>query len=184
MKLDLITNKDVIDKDKNNNDEHYTPIYAIEPILKYLKPNSNILCPFDISDSNYVKIFEKNGHKVTFSHLETNKDFFTYTKEEIKDYDYIISNPPYSIKYEVFKHLFELGKPFAMLVGVVGLFESDKRFNLFKNNKFETMYFNRRISYYKSYSDEKTKLNPPFSSVYVTSNLLPNQIVFEIISKK
>lgn len=85
MKLDLITNKDIIDKDKNNNDEHYTPIYAIEPILKYLKPNSNILCPFDISDSNYVKTFEKNGHKVTFSHLETNKDFFTYTKEEIKN---------------------------------------------------------------------------------------------------
>lgn len=25
----------------SGNDEFYTPIYAIEPILKYLKPNSN-----------------------------------------------------------------------------------------------------------------------------------------------
>ena len=27
-------------------DEIYTPVYAVEPILKYLKPNSKILCPF------------------------------------------------------------------------------------------------------------------------------------------
>ena len=41
--------------------------------------------------------------------------------------DYIISNPPYSLKNEVFERLFVLGKPFAMLVGVVGVFESQTR---------------------------------------------------------
>ena len=97
--------------------------------------------------------------------------------------DYIISNPPYSLKYEVFNRLFEIGKPFAMLVGVVGLFESQKRFNLFKSNTFEVMYFNKRISYFKSYDDQKPSLNPPFSSVYLTSKILPSQIVFEEIIK-
>lgn len=43
------------------------------------------------------------------------------------DCDYIVSNPPYSIKGDVFTRLFEIGKPFAMLVGVVGLFESKKK---------------------------------------------------------
>jgi hypothetical protein len=98
--------------------------------------------------------------------------------------DYIISNPPYSLKFEVFKKLFEIGKPFAMLVGVVGLFESTKRFNLFKENKFEIMYFDKRISYFKSYTDQKTSLNPPFSSVYICKDLLPKQIVFEALAKK
>ena len=45
--------------------------------------------------------------------------------------DYVISNPPYSLKTEVFERLFKLGTPFAMLVGVVGLFESQKRFDGF-----------------------------------------------------
>ena len=70
-----------------------------------------------------------------------------------------------------------------MLVGVVGLFESQKRFDMFKNNDFEIMYLNRRVSYFKDYNDEKPSLNPPFSSVYLCSKILPNKIVFEEIKK-
>ena len=70
-----------------------------------------------------------------------------------------------------------------MLVGVVGLFESQNRFDMFKSNEFEIMYFNKRISYFKDYTDQKPALNPPFSSVYLTSKILPKQIVFEEIDK-
>lgn len=93
--------------------------------------------------------------------------------------DYIISNPPYSLKGEVLNRLFELNQPFAMLVGVAGLFESQFRFNMFKNNEFEIMYFNKRIAYFKNYNDEKPSLNPPFSSVYICHHILPKQIIFE-----
>ena len=99
------------------------------------------------------------------------------------DCDYIISNPPYSLKGEVLQRLFEIDKPFAMLVGVVGLFESQNRFNMFRNNEFEIMYFNKRVSYFKSYEEQKPSLNPPFSSVYICHKILPKQIVFEEIQK-
>ena len=172
MKMDKVAN--------SGNDEFYTPPYAVKPILGYLKKESVIWCPFDTEESWFIKIFISEGHKVLFSHLNSGEDFFT-TKKEC---DYIISNPPYSIKYEVFNRLFEMKIPFGMLVGVVGLFESDKRFNLFKNNEFEVMYFNRRIAYFKDYGEQKPSLNPPFSSVYITQNILPKQIVFETITKK
>ena len=165
----------------SKNDEFYTPEYAIFPIIKYIPKNSTIWCPFDVDDSLFVKLFKQNGFKVINTHLENGQDFF---KIDIPDCNYIISNPPYSLKTEVFEKLFEIGKPFAMLVGVVGLFESQKRFNLFKNNQFEIMYFNKRVSYFKSYDEKKTSLNPPFSSVYLCSKMLPNQIVFEEINKK
>ena len=181
MKLDLITNKAEKQGEINPNDEFYTPNYAIEPLLKYLKPNSRIWCPFDTQESNFVKMFAENGYTVVWSHICTNQDFFTM---EVPDCDYIISNPPYSIKAEVFERLFKTGKPFAMLVGVVGLFESKKRFEMFKNNKIEVMYFDKRITYFKSYDDQKPSLNPPFSSVYLCSNILPKEIVFENIIKK
>lgn len=181
MKLDIITNNAKIEGSYNPNDEFYTPDYAIRPILKYLKPNSKILCPFDTEQSNFVKLLRAEGHTVDFNHIFEGIDFFEGEKPD--NIDYIISNPPYSKKNEVLKQLFEWKIPFAMLMGVVGIFESKLRFNLFKDNDFEIMYFNKRVSYFKDYLDPKPSLNPPFSSVYICSNILPKQIVFEEIQK-
>ena len=58
MKLDLITNKAEKQGEVNPNDEFYTPNYAIEPLLKYIKPNSVIWCPFDTEESNFVKMLK------------------------------------------------------------------------------------------------------------------------------
>lgn len=82
------------------------------------------------------------------------------------------------------QRLFDIGKPFAMLVGVVGLFESQERFEMFRENEFEIMYFNRRVAYFQSYQDPKPSLNPPFSSVYVCHKMLPEKMVFEEIKKR
>lgn len=45
----------------SKNDEFYTPYYAIKPLLKYLKPNSIIWCPFDTKDSLFVQALERGG---------------------------------------------------------------------------------------------------------------------------
>ena len=82
-------------------DEVYTARYAVIPIEKYLKPNSIIWCPFDMEDSEYVKYFEEIGHKVIHSHIDEDLNFFEFEPEE--DYDYIISNPPFSVKDMVIK---------------------------------------------------------------------------------
>ena len=174
MKMDKVAN--------SGNDEFYTPVYAIDPIIKYIKPNSIIWCPFDTEESNFVKRLKESNHAVIATHIENGYDFFKTSPPE--NTDYIISNPPYSLKGEVLNRLFELNIPFAMLVGVVGLFESQARFNMFKNNEFEIMYFNKRVAYFKDYNEQKPSLNPPFSSVYVCHKMLPKQIVFEEIEKK
>lgn len=166
----------------SGNDEFYTPRYAITPILKYVPQGSTVWCPFDTEDSLFVETLKEHGCIVINSHIQDGRDFFTYTPEE--NFDFVISNPPYSLKGEVFNRLFELGKPFAMLVGIVGLFESKARFNMFRDNDFEIMYMDKRISYFKSYLDEKPSLNPPFSSVYLCSKMLPKQVIFETIDKK
>lgn len=171
MKLDVITKKQ---------DEYYTPAYAVDPILKYVPYGAVVWCPFDTEDSLFVQMLRDKGCHVVATHIWNQQDFFTLEM----DCEYIISNPPYSLKNEVFGHLFNIGKPFAMLVGVVGLFESQKRFDLFKNNRFEIMYLNRRVSYFEDYADAKPKLNPPFSSVYLTSKMLPDKIMFEEIYKR
>lgn len=163
----------------SGNDEFYTPRYAIDPLLKYVDTSAKIWCPFDTSESLIVKAFAEHGNRVVYSHISEKQDFFDMNEP----CDIIISNPPYSMKNEVFERLFSLGKPFAMLVGVAGLFESERRFSMFESNKFEVMWLNRRVSYFKDYSDQKPSLNPPFSSVWLTSNVLPESNVFERIHK-
>lgn len=175
MKMDLVAS--------SKNDEFYTPEYAIKPILKYIKMPCIVWCPFDTAESNFVKMLSSYaacGVSVVHSHIADGGDFFNMSPH----CDYIISNPPYSLKGKVLHRLFQIGKPFAMLVGVVGLFESQDRFEMFRDNSFEIMYFNRRVAYFQSYQDKKPSLNPPFSSVYVCHNMLPERIVFEEIEKK
>lgn len=163
----------------SGNDEFYTPSYAIKPLLKYIPAGKSIWCPFDTDESLIVKDFRNNGFRVSATHIQDGCDFFT-TKPQG---EIIISNPPYSLKGECFKRLFDLNLPFAMLVGVVGLFESQERFNIFKENEFEIMWMNKRIAYFKSYAEQKPSLNPPFSSVWLTKNILPKGNIFEEITK-
>jgi hypothetical protein len=139
-----------------------------------------------------MRVYTNLGYLSFFYFLLTLRAKFIFSPFVILDetflpnmnIDYIVSNPPYSLKAEVFERLFKLKIPFAMLVGVVGLFESKRRFEMFKDNKFEIMYFDKRISYFKSYEDQKPSLNPPFSSVYICKDILPNTMVFENITKK
>lgn len=176
MKLDTVAS--------SGNDEFYTPVYAIEPIVPYLKKMgySRVWCPFDTEDSNYVKCLSLHGLSVIRSHISDGQDFFTSSTPECCDC--IVSNPPYSIKTQIIENLFRRNVPFAMLLGVVGLFESEKRFNLFSNNDFEVMYFNKRVSYFRDFQTQSPDVNPPFSSIYLCHKVLPSQIVFERISKK
>lgn len=159
---------------KNNNDEYYTPLYAVEILDKYLKEKSTIWCPFDTIDSEFVKHFKEQGHNVINTHIDNGEDFFDIKPPEC---DYIISNPPYSKKADVLERLFEIGKPFAMLVGDIGLFGSKKKWNMFKNNKFEMLIPNKRVAYFEKNSGLKN--SPPYLSIYVCSNILKSQIVFD-----
>lgn len=172
MKLDLITVEQ---------DEYYTPLYAVDPILDFIPKGAVVWCPFDTEQSYFVKAIRGYGNEVIATHLETGQDFFQYEPEK---YDLIVSNPPYSKKTEVFERLFKLGKPFAMLVGAVGLFESQKRFNLFKKNKFEILMFNKRISFRQKHYNDILERNPPFSTWYICSKMLPEQIVFKELFKQ
>jgi hypothetical protein len=164
---------------KSKNDEYYTPSYAIQPVKKYIKPNSTVWCPFDTERSFFVSELRKEGHTVIATHIDNGEDFFE-TKVEC---DYIISNPPYTVKLKVLQRLFELNIPFAMLVGVVGLFDSKDKMDLFKNETFEVMYLSPRVAYFKDYDNPIPISGIPYQSVYLCSGMLPKQIVFEAINK-
>ena len=163
----------------SRNDEYYTPAYAVIPILKYLKLGATIWCPFDTEESQYVKIFSENGFHVIHGHIQTGQDFFTVS---VPDCDYIISNPPYSLKGKVIKRLYEIGKPFAMLINFQGIFDSKERFKMFSENRVEMLWLSPRISYIRG--DGKPENRAPFQSGYLCSGICERQLEFEYLFEK
>lgn len=68
-----------MDKVANSgNDEFYTPLYAVEPLLKYIPVGAKVWCPFDTDRSLIVSALDDHGCEVTYSHIndEFNQDFF------------------------------------------------------------------------------------------------------------
>ena len=161
-------------KTDKDSDEVYTPSYAIAPLLKYVKKSDIIWCPFDTEDSEYVKIFKENGNKVIYSHIDLGQNFFDYEPNE--KYDFIISNPPFSIKDDVIKRLSELNKPFAMLFPIPTL-QGQKRFPYMKN--CQALIFDKRINYFKNKETKEILKGVSFGSFYLCKNFLPSDLIFE-----
>ena len=65
----------------SGNDEFYTPVYAITPLIKYLKDKGfkKILCQFDTKDSKIYNVLLSEGFEVEQSHLDDGVDFFKRT---------------------------------------------------------------------------------------------------------
>ena len=163
----------------SESDECLTPRYAVLPIIKYLKAKDfyKILCPVDKEDSWYVKVLRWNGFNVVASHKD-NKDFFTYTKEEVTPFDCIVSNPPYSCKTKVLKHLYELCKPFMMLLPQNCL-QSKERTVLFIKYGLEYLGFDTRVCFYSNDDLTQIQKGNSFASGYFCWNVLPEKLIFE-----
>ena len=56
----------------SKNDELYTPIYAVTPLLKYIPKDKVIWCPFDKEESAFVKVFRENGYQCRSTHIDNN----------------------------------------------------------------------------------------------------------------
>lgn len=155
-------------------DEVFTPKYAVLPLVKYIPNGSTIWCPFDTLESEYVKVFTENGYKVIHSHIDEGKNFFEY---EPKEYDIIISNPPFSIKDDIIKHLYELDKPYAMLLPIPTL-QGQKRFKYMKDG-LQILSFNKRINFYTDSSRKEIQKGVSFRCAYFCKNFLPKDLILE-----
>lgn len=152
---------------KAENDERYTPAILVKPILEYVTKGSTVWCPFDLENSEFVIALKEHGCKVIYSHIKTGQDFFEY--EPAEDYDYIISNPPFSAKLKVLERLYALEKPFAMLLNLECLnYQQVGTFFLDKN--LELLIVDKKVSF-----DGRM---PSFNTSYFCNKMLPDKLKF------
>ena len=157
---------------KGNNDECYTPNYAVLPILKYIPKDAVIWCPFDTDESEFVKEISKTN-KVIYSHIDNGQDFYSYEPKE--HWDIIISNPPFTAKRKIFERALSFNKPFALIMSNTWLNDSAPK-QLFFEKDLQLLMFDKRIKY------NNNKIT--FSSSYFCFNFLPKQIICEKLNLK
>ena len=156
-----------------NNDECYTPDYAVKPILKYIPEGATVWCPFDTEASEFVRLISKKN-KVIKSHLDDGQDFLQWQPKE--HWDMIVSNPPFSNKRKFFDRALRFNKPFALIMANTWLNDSAPK-QLFKDKDLQLLMFDKRMKFISPDGRDNDKIT--FSSSYYCYNILPKQIIME-----
>lgn len=152
----------------NIKDEYYTPRILTEAILPYvINKFSSIWCPFDTENSEFVRIFKEKGINVIHSHIWEGKDFFKYEPSEY--YDCIISNPPFTRKLDVFRRLYEINKPFAMICGLT-ILNYQEVGNFFLDKELQLLIVDKKVSF-----DGNTA---SFNNSFFCYKMLPKDLMF------
>jgi len=144
-------------------DEWYTSQQTVDIAIRLLdpKPESLILCPYDSANSLFVKTLESMDHTVEYG-------FTDFIEGDFRRCDYIITNPPFSIKDKVIKRVFEYGVKSVLILPIDAL-GGVNRHAMYRFYGYPSVYVpTRRISYF----DENWQLRKgsSFHSILMTFN--------------
>lgn len=123
-------------------DEWYTDQQTVELCISLLnpKPRSVVLCPYDSEKSLFVRELKERGFVV----LHGMQNFL----EQQYHADYIMTNPPFSIKDQVIERVFQYGIPSLLLLPIDSM-GGVKRHAMYKEHGYPTIYVpSKRIKYY------------------------------------
>jgi len=94
---------------KERNDNYSTPVSYLKVIEPFIPKQYIINDPFFFDG-----LVKENWKEVNREIIHENKDFFTTTHKG----DIFVSNPPFSNLKDIFIKLFEVGKPFILLLPI------------------------------------------------------------------
>jgi hypothetical protein len=152
-------------------DEWYTSQETVDIAIELLdpEPNSLILCPFDSENSLFVKTLQAMEHTVIYGIQD-------FIDGQFHIADYIITNPPFSIKDQIIRKVYEYGLK-SVLVLPIDALGGVNRHNLYREYGYPSVYVpSRRIAYY----DEAGELRKgsSFHSVIMTFNQGDTEIMW------
>ncbi len=148
-------------KDKTN-DSWNTPKSAIDSIIHLIPKGSIVYEPFTNDTSKSHIYIHEHGFK-TRSHIG---EFYTDPPE----FDFIVSNPPFSEIKKVLSRLFEIGKPFLILAPLSILV---RQYYAEFRDKLSILIPAKRIHFEKDGSSERS----PFDCIWLT-NLPLNKLIY------
>jgi len=162
-------------KRKTYSNDFQTPEYAIEPLIPFLKKDW-IIWECACGKGNLVNALKKRGFRVIGTDILDGRDFLKWQPSE---FDCIVTNPPYSLRYQFIKRAYELGKPWAMLMTLTTL--EGKRQKLFRKYGIELLLLDKRVNFE---TPSGRGSGAWFPVAWFCWKLLPEKIVFGNLPKR
>lgn len=156
-----------------------TPGYALDPLLPYL--HAAVVWEPACGSGRITRVLEAAGHRVIESDVlySPELNFFTYSPH--REWDVIVTNPPYSIKPEWIERCYALDKPFALLVPVetIGTGRVQRMMDLFGA---ELLLLDKRVNFHMPNKGDAGSAQ--FPVLWFCWNLLPAPIVYGRITRR
>lgn len=152
-------------------DEWYTPLDVVQKAYDLLnvRYESTILCPFDTAKSKFVLWGQVNNYWVKYG--------MTDYLDNDYDYDYLLTNPPFSIKDKVIEKVLKKGKPAALVLPLDTL-GGVKRHALWKEYGYPSVYIpTKRIRFIDGTGAGRDKVS--FHCIIMLLNVGRSEIIWE-----
>lgn len=133
----------------NGSDDFQTPVSAILDFAPFV-PRGIVWDPA-CGKGNVVRGFDTMGFRVHGSDIKTGDDFLSPHAAQARDFDVIVTNPPYSIKDKFIARCLEIGKPWALLMPVTALGEQ-WRVEMWRRNGIQLVLPPERIRFETPYN--------------------------------
>jgi len=155
----------------------YTPAYATELIVPYLK-KFNKIWECASGQGHMTRVFEKHGLDVYESDITTGKDFLKFTSPP-EGVDVIVTNPPYALKDRFLYHCYAIQLPFALLMPLTALGGKSRGLR-YRKNGIELLIPDKRVNFIY----EGAKKACWFHSAWFCHNVLPRQLIFKELKRE
>lgn len=160
-------------------DDCQTPAHAIDPLLPYLQSTWTVWEPACGEGILVEALYDSFFSSVVATDILAGQNFFDYTPPQ---WDCLITNPPFSLKYRWLERCYQLEKPFALLLPVETLGAKTAQ-DLFRAHGVEIVLMDRRINF-KMPQKGWEAAGAPFPVAWFTWGLnLGQQLVFSQLPK-
>ncbi len=153
-------------------DEWYTPKQTVVLMYELLRPKAGsiVICPFDTAVSHFVQYGQAQNYNI----LHNMTDWLDNNYK----YDYLITNPPFSMKDEVIEKCLQSGKPSALVLPIDAL-GGKGRHELYKKYGYPTVYIPTRRINYISQDGQHTKANHFHSIIIILNDPNGHRLLWE-----
>jgi hypothetical protein len=164
-------------------DRCMTPAYALDPLLPYIRPNW-IVWECAAGTGNLYEALAHHtlgiiGTDIHGEHARPARDFFAWQPDI---FDAIVTNPPYSIKFDWLERCYQFGRPFALLVPVE-MIGAQSAQRLMERHGAELLLLNRRVNFIMP-NKGLSGGGAQFPVLWLCWKMLPSPIVYGKLTQR
>lgn len=151
---------------RGHSDNLQTPNWPVLSLLNSLpEPLNGVVLEPACGKGRIVDLFKRMNQPCIGTDILTGDDFLNHSCHKNGPFDYIITNPPFSLKDEFLYRCYTIRKPFALLLPFSGL-EGKKRQALYKRYGLQILVLPKRVDF--EFPDGTFKGKPWFAGAWFT----------------